>query len=398
MPFEDQGDSGAEFESAHPDGCGFDWSETGAGCEVCGGGSCAPPSFYIYQGIRVLNRTKSRATPLSFELLPASGFFIGNFGTTNLSFDVAAGYETTVGRYLGRDTENRDQFLEFSYWGMNSWRDTVSALGEAVTYNATIEDPDNPGEAIQVPRAVAGNLFTPFPADVGGFSRALEQTATYHSDINNFELNVWLRPRGRNRLVLRPNGRWRRECQSGQFFSFLFGLRYLSIDEQFDFASRGRINVFDDDGNLVADSMLSGNYFVRTHNDLAGIQIGADLIQRNCKWSWGVRVKAGPAINFSDQVSRVVTSAPNDPFATETLNERRVASQDEVSLIGEFGFIGTYQARPNLTLRASYDFMWITGLALAPEQITFDTNPPTTINTNGIIFYHGLSLGAEWTW
>jgi len=384
-------------ESAYPGGSGLDWSAAGLGCEICGGGSSAPPSFYIYQGVRILNRSKTRDTSLSFELAPNTGFFTRKITTPMLSFDVAAGYEATVGRYLGRDSENRDQFVEFSYWGMNSWFSSESAIGQAVTYNATIEDPDNPGETIQVPRAVAGNLFTPFPTDVGGFNRALTHDASYRSEINNFELNVWLRPRGRNRLVMR-NGRWRRECQPGRFCSFLFGLRYLSVDERFDFLSRGRINVFDDDGNLVADGTLSGDYLVRTHNDLAGFQIGADLIQRNCKWTWGVRVKAGPYVNFSDQVSRVASRAPDDPFATVTLDERRVDRQDEISLVGEFGFIGTYQARPNLTLRASYDFMWITGLALAPEQVTFDTNPPATINTNGMVFYHGVSLGAEWTW
>jgi len=398
VPLEDPGDFAAGYETTHPAGYSLDWPNAATGCEVCGGGSCNPPGLYIYQGVRILGRSKTKGAPLSYELLPASGAFIRNFGTSDLAFDVAAGYETKIGRHLGRDSENRDQFLEFSYWGLNHWSVTESALGEAVTYNATIEDPDNPGETIQVPRAVAGNLFTPFPTEVGGFNRALVHTATYRSDIHDFELNVWLRPRGRDRLVLRPDGRWRRECQTGHFFSFLFGVRYLSIDEQFDLASRGRINVFDDDGNLVADGLLSGDYFIRTHNDLVGIQIGADLMQRNCKWSYGVRVKAGPFVNFSDQFSRAVSSAPDDPFATQTLNESRVDRQDQVSLVGEVGFVGTYHIRPNLALRASYDFMWVTGLALAPAQLTFDTNPPAAIQTEGTAFYHGLSLGAEWTW
>ena len=48
--------------------------------------------------------------------------------------------------------------------------------------------------------------------------------------------------------------------------------------------------------------------------------------------------------------------------------------------------------------RASYDFMWITGVALAPEQLQFVANPVNRINTNGMIFAQGVSLGLEWLW
>ena len=67
-------------------------------------------------------------------------------------------------------------------------------------------------------------------------------------------------------------------------------------------------------------------------------------------------------------------------------------------MIGETGFFATYKFRPNLIGRASYDFMWVTGMVLAPEQLQFDPNTLIEINTNGTILYQGLSLSLEWLW
>jgi hypothetical protein len=42
--------------------------------------------------------------------------------------------------------------------------------------------------------------------------------------------------------------------------------------------------------------------------------------------------------------------------------------------------------------------MWISGVALAPEQLQFVASPTERINTNGTIFSQGVSLGLEWMW
>ena len=75
-----------------------------------------------------------------------------------------------------------------------------------------------------------------------------------------------------------------------------------------------------------------------------------------------------------------------------------MANRYQAALIGEVGFQATYKFRPNLMGRAAYDFMWITGVALAPEQLQFAATPANSINTNGTIFSQGVSLGLEWMW
>ena len=54
--------------------------------------------------------------------------------------------------------------------------------------------------------------------------------------VNNFELTARISPRNLpDRLVMYPNGKWRRECQTGWYMSYLFGLRAMSINDDFIF-------------------------------------------------------------------------------------------------------------------------------------------------------------------
>ena len=365
-------------ESCDLDGGTCNACALGPCCAVCGGGCCCPDDWYFKQGIRILSRSKPRGIGTTWELNGTTGVFATKMDTRGIGFDSAAGYTATIGHYLGRDTDNRDHFVEFTYWGMNAWSDSQTAYGDRIDY---------------VGGVTAGNLFSQFEESVGGFNRAEEQVIWYKSQMNNYEVNVRLRPRGReDRLVLHSNGRWRRECQPGDYTSYLIGLRTLSIDERFYFRSSGMV---DDNG---VQSNVNGDYDIDTHNDLFGFQIGGDYIHRQCKWQWGFRGKTGLFMNFADQNSRILTSAPGDPFATTQLNIADYARRDVISLLAEVGFVGNYKIRPNIILSAGYDLMWVTGLALAPEQLTFDTVPTNEINKNGHVYSHGLTLELEWTW
>ena len=441
--------------SAVWDGGVFGNDLPGPCCAICGGGNGCPADWYVEQGVRVLTRSRARGKALSVEAPPvvfsifnvAFGLVqvqfdddatpeddalfqvvnrtlptLDGLGTSELSPDIAAGYRATVGRYLGRDTNNRDQFLEFTFWGMNAWTEAKTLNGELrPLYDETLQYDTT--QALRIQNGLdlpdvgnwVGNLTSFFQvitddavnnqiatADDRALSTAFNNaelhSSVYYSRIDNFELNARIRPRNRaaGRLVMQ-NDRWQRECEPGTFISYLFGARALSIDERFDFYSRGgRFNAVNN--SPVLDYVATGNYLVRTHNDLLGIQFGMDFINRRCKWMYGVRVKAGPFVNFSDQFSDILTQTAGDPLATPQLAIHRQARHDGAALVGEVGFVGSYKIRPNFSVRASYDFMWVTGLALAPEQLQFETNPEARVNTNGHIYYHGLTLGAEWIW
>lgn len=351
-------------------------------CSDDGWGYCCPKDWYLEEGSRILTRSLVRRQNISTDFF--SGLPAPRLSTKDVTFDIAAGYYATLGHYLGRDKENRDQFIEFVYWGLNTWFEDRSVNGERLFFG----------------NFEAGSLFAPFAFEVAGLNRADSHTMQYKSDIHNAEFNFRLVPRGRHdRLVLYPNGRWRRERAEACDLSFLFGLRVASIHEEFAFIGRSRINEFDNTGEIINSTDVLGTYRIRTHNDMFGFQVGADLTFADKRWTWGVRSKAAPMVNFSDFNGRLVTGGgAADPFVGEDIDRRRQNSNPEAALLGEVSLFGTYEITPNFRLHASYDWMFAVALALAPEQLRFEENPDSRLNDNGKIYYNGLTLGVEWLW
>jgi len=194
-------------------------------------------------------------------------------------------------------------------------------------------------------------------------------------------------------MVLQPDGRWRRECRPGTYMSYLYGLRIMTVNETAMFQSWSQgLDPFHSDSITTG----RGDYSAVAHNTLMGLQIGADMTFRKCKWSWGVNAKLGPYVNWATQESAI--NAYIDEQSQHNVAQQLRASRCVASLVGEFGFDATYKFRPNLVGRASYDFMWITGLALAPDQFQFDASPVDRINTNGMAFCQGVSFSLEWLW
>jgi hypothetical protein len=306
-----------------------------------------------------------------------------------------------IGHYFARDTLDRDHFVEFEFWGLNNWRDEANANGQRISATNTAGNTETFGSLFSgyatatVLNATNGAVWILNGVVVPGFDRADQQTTYYSSTTNNFEINGRISQRNReDRLVMQPNGRWRRECQPGQYMTYLYGLRFLQLDETFRFHSQGITETRDPSGILIDTVSNTGDYDIVTHNNLLGLQIGADLMFRQCRWSWGVRTKLGGFVNFADEVSNINAGTALSP----EFSRRLAASKHEASFIGELGFQTTYKFRPNLMGRASYDFMWVSGLALAPEQLQFNTTPNNRLNNNGLALFQGLSLGLEWLW
>lgn len=352
-----------------------DVGSTGSSCESCGGGYSGPLPYYWENNISVLSRTQARLIDLSTSSV-SGGVLLH---TQSVDFDVAAGYDTTFGMHLGRDAENRDLFLEFTFAGLNNWstaRAVYDSTGAAAVYGAG--------------PTPAGELITSFPATVGGFNRAEQHSFSYSADYNDFEMNLRIRPRGlHDWLELQPNGRWRRQCQAGVYLGYLLGVRSMISNESAAFRARGTINT----------TAVSGDYVIDTSNEMYGPQIGADLMFRECKLTWGVQIKIAPMINFADHVSRVRTSAAaSDAYFQADLDELRTARKDDLALIGELNFMGSYLIRPNMRLRAQYQLLWITGMALAAEQFDFRVDPAPWLNNGGTVFSQGVTAGLECVW
>ncbi len=326
----------------------------------------------------------------------------------------------TIGHYFCRDRNNNDHFVEFSFWGLNSWSTSKSINGqlvptydESVRYSQSGANSINSGSLVPdtVPNEDVGSLRTPYPelSELPGatpsqqtlslaFNNGTNYTIDYRSTMNNFEVNGRISPRGEpDRMVLHPDGRWREECQPGMYMSYLYGLRFMQLDESFMFHSMSQ-GFFQPDPNAstIVQYNGGGDYDIVTHNSMLGLQIGTDMTFRSCRWTWGVNAKLGPYINFASQNSSIDGQVTGP--ALPVVNEQLVGVHYNAALIGQVGFQATYKFRPNLVGRAGWDFMWINGVALAPEQLQFVATPNSNCNTNGSIFSQGVSLGLEWLW
>ena len=392
-------------------------------CANCCDGYGPPPDWGLEQGVRVLARDRPREAPISFEfaLAPTT---IGNalievpiytevFDVHNGGFTAEPGYYATISHYVCRDCGGHDDYLEFTYWGFNSWNASATfAPGRLGSQQVIQPDPTVPvtyhigrlNTQFKVNNVNENSLNTGLDdptttIGVVGFDGADTQSFTESSRTQDFELNFRIHPRPNpNQLVLHPDGRWRLECDPGWDMSYLVGLRYINISEGFFLNSQGIIGTFLNE-TQVASNNVSGQYAIQTENNLLGLQIGADVDYHACKWSCGVHTKLGPYVNWSHAIKDIVNNPAGLP-TMQTFDNQYSINAQRASLLGEVSLQGTYRFRPNLIGRASFDFMWITGLALGADQLTWQIDPQgnDTINTNGTVFYYGPTLSLEWVW
>ena len=381
-----------------------------------------PKNWYVDQKVRIMYHPTARAQTYSlyydpyFNVLSQQVYFQNAGKAGSLSMEPSAGYDITIGKYLGRDCDNRDQFIEFTYYGLNKWDSKfyINSTQDVTLSNATVS-------SAATYTATSGNLFSLFGPEPGaapnensvyntvsGFNRADTQTIEYDSRWDNFELNLRIKPRRRaDRLLMHKNACWTREAQEGWFCSYLMGARGVTLDEYFGFFSSGTVTVTPVEGSgfVGGEFPVSGRYTSRTRNDMFGLQIGMDCIHQKGPWRFGADVKGGVFINFADNHTRAKSTGASsgdpdtgDPFSYEDVNFQHLVRSRDIASIAELGFMTSYQVRQNITFNISYDLSWVTGLALAPEQFIPAANAPARIDHNGALMMQSVSLGMEFLW
>jgi hypothetical protein len=125
-----------------------------------------------------------------------------------------------------------------------------------------------------------------------------------------------------------------------------------------------------------------------TNNMLYGFQIGTEPIL----WCYdGFQLegllKTGIFSNQAHQRSRF-------PILQSELENWNGAS----SFVAETGLIGSYHWNNCWAIRGGYEVMWITNVALAPDQSTtvfYGTTPTGRIYDRATAFYHGATVSIE---
>ncbi len=325
------------------------------------GGQCAPRWYDVTMDAMYLAREEtSRRIDFTADGPGPDPNII--MSTDDLEFDEKIGVRMNAAiQVLATAT------AEFTYFGLFSWSDTDNRMD------------------------LNGGLFSPmsqfatFPP--GGFPQtdnAIFHSISYSSSLDNFEMNF-------RRRWTAPNCR----VQA----SFLMGVRYLYLLEDFQYFTQGRDDI--DPDPTVVEPGGTMDYNIRARNSLTGFQLGADL------WStiipgvkFGGELKAGAYGNYANQTTVIDVTEPNN-----TYNES--VGMNDIAVITDANLMAIWRVNPNWTLRAGYSLIYIDGVALAPEQ--FNSTPPNVIfpgpiartpgsNDNGSAFYHGGFAGLEWQW
>jgi hypothetical protein len=282
----------------------------------------------------------------------------------------------TLGHFLFRDAGNRDHTAEFTVFGGGDWHQhrVISSV--------------EPFELF-VPFYISGaaGVFTPqgqFTGVVEGnrtFNFSSRQEIDYSSTFRSFETNYRVKRRlRRDQMIMDANGNWHRATNPGWTREYLVGLRYMNLRDILDWRAEDIEELGDD-----------GSYLIRADNDMFGFQMGAGFAYERARWSVGVQSKAGVFVNNASG-----RTALN--FTADDLDDADLRLQnDELSFVGEAKLIGRWHILPDLSLRASYEMMYISAVALAPNQATFITDF-SYLNTSQDPFYHGASFGIEGFW
>jgi len=252
--------------------------------------------------------------------------------------------------------------MEFTAFGAGEWGqdDTLTSASD--------------GQTIQVPQGISD--FNP------AFDGADSMTTQYDSRFSSFEVNYRVKERMRNdRMVLTPSGHWVRQANEGITQQYLVGLRYMDLEDILDWRAT----------NIATFNNEDGRYLLEANNDMFGLQLGYSLLFERDRWNVEFSGKGGPYINDVKANSRLAIT--NDQDSSFSVSNR----ESTLSFIGEFQVIGRYHLRPNLSLRAGLQMMYITSVALAPDQLTFSPDPGRFPYT-GDPFYNGGIFGFEGYW
>jgi hypothetical protein len=241
-----------------------------------------------------------------------------------------------VSAMLGRRIDSESAW-EASYFGANQWQADLR-----VASLANLDFPDPLGAALD--DFNNADVFT------------IESTSTIH----NAEVNYY---------------------HDFPRVSGMIGFRYVNWAEDLT------IRALDNDGDRSA-------YDLETHNNLYGGQLGVRIVRQGPRCYWELTGKAGI---FGNEAQQRQSLFDDD----NTVSVRNGFSRDwGAAFVGDANLSFHCPLTEVLSLRAGYNLLVVTNLALAADQVDFtnNLNSGTIVSPDGTVFVHGLNVGLEALW
>ena len=230
----------------------------------------------------------------------------------------------------------------------------------------------------------------PLSLAVDGFNDRSLARATYSSTLNTAEANLLLRSchRGFSRVSAYP---WER-C--GNYhrgtLDWLAGFRWAGLDEAAGIEYSG--------GGFPGRPFPGpSSYNVRSTTNFFGAQIGGRGRMEWDRWAIDGWAKAALAGTAMSQSADPIISVWNP---RDQIRPARSSTEGGVGFIGDININLSYRINDAWRLRTGYNFLWLTGVALAPNQFDFGASPTSGTGLAGGagVFLHGANLGLETAW
>ena len=335
-------------------GGGMGFGHLMAGLGQCGpyeNGECGPRWFDVHAEALYWKRDNiSRPVDFTSDGVAGNAPPFVVLSTRSLDFDEEPGFRVTVRFEVGAISA-----IEVGYFAIFDMTAEAHATSDLDNLFSVFSDFGNP----------------PFFPGFAETDQATFHSIRYRTDLQNAEIN------------------WRRQWVSvgGRLHgSTLAGARYLRLTESLRHITRADTGAMD--------------YYVGTENNLYGFQIGGDI------WACtlpglmiGGEAEVGVFGVQAKQNTKINASSLTDPLLEE-------AQGDDVAMVAEGGPLVIWQVTPRWTARAGYQFLYVDGVALAPEN--FNTRAPfvsspglprrVKVNHNGAALYHGATAGFEYIW
>jgi hypothetical protein len=211
--------------------------------------------------------------------------------------------------------------------------------------------------------SVTGNNNLSLPGDIAtatqDFFAADAMNVNYGSRLQNVEANLWLPVAG---------------------FAWMTGFRHFSLIEDLTISS------FDSD-------TFQSSYVIDTNNQLFGGQLGVRKSWSYQALTFRPELKFGVLSNSDNQRSIL-----RDLDNTITLRSTAESSRN-LSTLSEIRLASDFKISERFRVDFGYQFLWVTGLALAPNQLDFtDTATSGQFLSDGhSVFFQGANVGLTWT-
>jgi hypothetical protein len=150
-----------------------------------------------------------------------------------------------------------------------------------------------------------------------------------------------------------------------------------------------------DDHLVVTPQDLAGasEHFYEAQNHLYGFHLGSEIKL----WNRG-RLRVSGILKGAVFFNRIELDVCKRAAVSPSGNQAAVFDQeDHGTFLGEAGVLAEFRLQQHVTLRAGYEVVGLTGVALAPEQIqrvNLQTGAASLDGNDGVV-YHGGFAGVE---